>query len=284
MAIPLFKYFGHVESRPLENNALKVLEKLSLKVTPPNEFNDPFEFSPVVKTSDPKAAGRERLNRIWDDQSYFNNHREAFSSCKNFADFRTHIKLNRDFYEKVLAERLKKLDDKFQNDVLPVLSNQYGVICFSAMDCDPLMWAHYATSHSGLMLEFAANCPLFQNGAFFQVDYHQDRAIYDPSLPADRKQVITLACRKSTHWGYEKEYRVIVKLADTNKIAILGAKPLYLQPINSNWITSVTFGCKCPDRLKAAVSTLLTRADLKHVARYQVEMDRGQFLLLRKRL
>jgi hypothetical protein len=263
---------------------LKVLDKLSLKVTPPNEFNDPFEFSPIVKTSDPKAAGRERLNRILADPSFYNKNRSAFASCKDFADFKSFVQSKLDFFEQDLAKRLTNLDAEFQNDVLPFLSSHYGVICFSAMDCDPLMWAHYATSHSGLMLEFAADCPLFQGGAFFVVDYHQDRAIYDPSLPADGKQVVTLARRKSTHWGYEKEYRVVVKLADTKQVTISGAKPLYLQAINAKWITSVTVGCKCPDTLKAAVSKLLARTDLNHIARYQIEMDRGQFQLLRKRL
>jgi len=46
----LFKYFGHSlwpEERLLENPAFKLFETLTLKVNPPSEFNDPFEFSPV---------------------------------------------------------------------------------------------------------------------------------------------------------------------------------------------------------------------------------------------
>jgi len=168
MAIPLFKYFGHLDTNPLENSALKVLDKLSLKATPPNEFNDPFEFSPVVKTSDPKAAARERLNRILTDPSFYNRNHGAFPGCKNFADFKALMQSQPDFLEKDLAKRLTNLDKEFQDDVLPFLSSQYGVICFSAMDCEPLMWAHYASSHSGIVLEFAADCPLFQGGAFFR--------------------------------------------------------------------------------------------------------------------
>ncbi len=124
----------------------------------------------------------------------------------------------------------------------------------------------------------------FRVARFFEVDYHQDRAIYDPSQPADGKQVVTLARRKSKHWGYEKEYRVVVKLADTRQIANPGSKTLYLLPIDAKWITSVTFGCKCPDLLKAAASKLLTRTDLTHIRLSQIEMDRGQFQLLRRRL
>jgi len=284
MPTPLFKYFGHPETSPLENSALKVLDKLSLKVTPPNEFNDPFEFSPVVKTSDPNAAGRERLNRILSDPSFYIRNRPAFSACKDFADFQAFVRSRRDFFEKDLAKRLTNLDEEFQNDILPFLGSHYGVICFSAVDCEPLMWAHYATSHSGVMLEFAQDCPLFQGGAFLEVDYNQDRAIYDPSQPADGSQVIALARRKSEHWGYEKEYRVVVKLADTRNIASSGAKPLYLLQIEAKWLASVTFGCKCPKALRDEVLKLLTRTELRHIQPCKIQMDRALFKFLRTRL
>ena len=52
IATGLFRYYGHTllpAEKPLENSGLKVLQHLSLKVTPPNQFNDLFEFSPVIE-------------------------------------------------------------------------------------------------------------------------------------------------------------------------------------------------------------------------------------------
>jgi hypothetical protein len=41
-----------------------ILKNLQLKVTPPNEFNDPFEFSPVVRNPNPKAHAEKAVKRI----------------------------------------------------------------------------------------------------------------------------------------------------------------------------------------------------------------------------
>ena len=63
MAGQLFRYYGHAllpEERPLENSGLKVLQHLSLKVTPPDQFNDLFEVSPVIERPVSKAEAESK--------------------------------------------------------------------------------------------------------------------------------------------------------------------------------------------------------------------------------
>ena len=48
-----------------------VLQNLQLKVTPPNEFNDPFEMSPIIKCADPKAYAVGMAKKALLDPSFF---------------------------------------------------------------------------------------------------------------------------------------------------------------------------------------------------------------------
>ena len=209
---PLFKYFGHKdEERPLDNGGLKVLANCSLNVTPPNEFNDPFEFSPAVLPSETIEQQIEDVSSL----AYFDRHFPAHPNWRSFDHYQQCLRAKCDTVKQRLARGSLKLAKDFQDNFLPFASKLVGVICFSSEATQPLMWAHYGSAHTGLMLEFAAGCPLFQEmGAlgvnFLKVDYPPDRAkpVYDPSKPAETlKQLEQIARRKSIDWKYEGEYR-----------------------------------------------------------------------------
>src|SRR5450432_1717823 len=51
----IYKYCGKY--------GLKVLDNLELKITPPNQFNDPFEFTPKMICSDPVRYATRTLER-----------------------------------------------------------------------------------------------------------------------------------------------------------------------------------------------------------------------------
>ena len=49
----VYKYCGDL--------GVEILEKLELKVTPPNQFNDPFEFAPHMVCTNPKRRSELML-------------------------------------------------------------------------------------------------------------------------------------------------------------------------------------------------------------------------------
>jgi len=95
-------------------------------------------------------------------------------------------KFAEDLADVVLSLKQSPHDWNFvaQQTVLPSLSEHFGVVCFSAADTHPLMWAHYAAQHFGLMVEFDATAPLFRSSAFIRVDYRVDRSriVFSPDL------------------------------------------------------------------------------------------------------
>lgn len=70
----LFRYFP--ARRGIEALALR-----ALMVTPPKYFNDPFEFSPVIKCKDPRAFARRKFQEML-TLPYFNAKKDRETSGK----------------------------------------------------------------------------------------------------------------------------------------------------------------------------------------------------------
>lgn len=280
---PLFKYFGHKDpNEPLENSGLKVLDKLSLRVSPPNQFNDPFEFSPVVR---PSETVDQIISTLLTDPSFFEQNRQEFPDCRSFAEFQKKLRDNSGEAAPVLRTQMAALVHDFQDKLPQRISEEFGVICFSSRPIQSLMWAHYARAHQGLMIGFISNCPLFKGKGFFKVRYRSRRPTYDPSKTAEaRSQAKQFLRRKSPDWKYEQEYRLIVDLKYAQSAPTQAGLTLRLLPINPLWISSVTFGLRCSDVLRAEVARILAEPHMKHVRPFEIRMHRERFSLERHEL
>lgn len=276
-ALPLFRYYGHTllpKERPLENSGLKVLDKLSLKVTPADEFNDVFELAPVIERPVTKDEARIALKTAIGGQISISGLPAA---------------LGNDLAEVVLGLRESNqacLNYVAQQSISPVISQRYGVVCFSVVPNDLLMWAHYATNNHGIMLEFDPTAPLFSGPGFFKVEYNDNRLISEPQSIDEMKPVAVLASRKSPVWKNEAEHRLIVSLDHTVKVETDGGRPIHLLSIKPEWIRSVTVGQRASLEIKNEINQLLRRPDLAHLhaERYRMVMASKAFQLSRERI
>ena len=78
----------------------------------------------------------------------------------------------------------------------------------------PLMWAHYADSHSGVCLDFDV-----LDGAAMQMNYEPDRKqhlldLAQPRWGLKREHLEQLLTTKYAQWAYEEEWRLILGLED----------------------------------------------------------------------
>ncbi len=272
----IFRYYGHAlfpEEKPLENSGLKVLEGLSLKVTPPNEFNDVFECSPIIERPVTKAEARSSF------KAAIGGHYRGQSAPVASID---------DLAEVVLGLKSAQPDLNYvaQQNVPKIISQKYGVVCFSAKPADTLMWAHYAAYGHGIALEFDPAAPLFNGIGFFRVEYDDNRVVSVPNAVDDFNQVVRLARRKSRAWANEAEHRLVVPLDQTTQKQSNNGKPIYLLKIKPEWIRSVTVGQKASVDIKSEINRLLRRPDLKHLhpERFRMVMDSKTFRLNRERV
>ena len=91
------------------------------------------------------------------------------------------------------------------------LSTNNGLICFSRTWRNPVIWAHYADNHKGMCLGFEVKDELLR-----EVDYVPERPL--PPENFDEAFMVSLLYSKFSHWRYEQEMRVYVKLDKGNKI------------------------------------------------------------------
>lgn len=271
----LFRYYGHTlwpQEVPLENAAFKLLEHLTLKVTPPAAFNDPFEFTPVLDRPVSRDEARMRLH----EAISAGNRKQGLP--QSLADALTDVVLK-------LKQGANDPRDLAQRSALDCLSEKYGVVCFSESDSEPLMWAHYAAQHHGLMVEFDPSCPLFSSPGFVQVDYQVERVRISAPRSDGFQETIALAKRKSPAWAYEREHRLVVPLDQTIKRSTAKGD-IYLLKIDPAWIKSITVGLRASFEIKGEVNKLARRADLAHLHsnRYRMHMDSETFQLRREKV
>ena len=244
---------------------IKILEDLRLKITPPNEFNDPFELTPRSKFT---MTRHDMISRAKTDPEYY---RSTFEDMKNdgysqkfeqfIAMFPTITPQMFKHYRKLMREQLVKLDMKSLNEA----SQKLGILCVSKPPNSIPMWSHYADDHRGIAIgldlpKIGSNLP---GPPFWRVKYRIPRLGVNPWLsptsPEWLKQVIDTIFVKSRDWIYEQEYRRVFRLADLiHTPPDDKGKRHYFIDINGSEIREIIFGCRIdePDeqRIKAELN------------------------------
>ena len=123
------------------------------------------------------------------------------------------------------------------------LSQNIGIVCFSATNDNILMWSHYADQHNGVVIGFESN--LLSND-WIPVDYSKERYLYDFARDAKDVEVKKVIARKSDAWAYENEYRFGVSLQQCEKINS-GNEPIFTFGYSSKAVKEVTIGCRMSD-------------------------------------
>jgi hypothetical protein len=114
-----------------------------------------------------------------------------------------------------------------------------GVVSLAATVDNLLLWAHYASSHTGIAIEFHASD--LTHGKFFgdalPVAYQVDLPVVDVYRDEPTDQVRKILLTKSEDWAYEREWRITV----TNRSA-----QTYVC-FDPRLVHAVYLGCKIAD-------------------------------------
>jgi hypothetical protein len=115
--------------------------------------------------------------------------------------------------------------DYLKNPFKKMVSDKYGIICFSKTFESPLMWAHYADKHKGVCLKFEV-----REDDCFDITYPESMGKFVEDKLKNRslafklavlcncgltlKDLIKILTTKFSEWSYEKETRVFIPLND----------------------------------------------------------------------
>ncbi len=139
----LYKYAG--------DSGIRILEDLRLKVTPPNEFNDPFEITPNTKRARSLAEMIASANK--ESKFYRAVYEEMVADAAYAGSFEQFIQdmswaIPKYYlpYKRLAKKEMIKRDMAALDEV----SSELGVLCFSKPPNNIPMWSYYGNHHRGV--------------------------------------------------------------------------------------------------------------------------------------
>lgn len=273
----IFKYVG--------SDRIDIVEKLFIRFTQPSRFNDPFEMRLSVEDHTPEKldAAQEIVNRKM--------HRQFVlaGGKKTYEEFR---KIQNDFNRSAM-NRLK-FDLPYQKQAATTHAfqkwdSQVGILSLSAAEKNLLMWAHYADSHRGMLIEFDPKHLFFNaaNRTDAEFDFGMlTEVFYSKTRPKDHVEktslleIIPMLKTKSVEWIKEQEWRVYQLLENCDHKTTIRNETVYLFKLPSDCIKRVVVGCNM-DLLnrKKVVDVVRTNQKLKGVKIEQSVLDLDSFSL-----
>lgn len=229
-----YKYLGNVSAECF-------FKDQTIRFSQPKVFNDPFELQPEFHVFDEEfIEGEERL-------------------CK-FVIHGHHSSYGKYLLTNHTAEtQSRKLDGK---NIFSQLNEKIGILCLTQaetiMPANFLMWAHYAESHQGIVIEFKPDSEFIKNSS--PVHYVPRRPIIDAKLLYENEYVaIEDLYFKSDIWSYENEIRITKALSECHKLEdtkdVFGNE-IYVSEIPLDSIKCIYLGCNSSVSIKSAAIKL----------------------------
>jgi hypothetical protein len=210
-----------------------------------DSFNDPFD-----------------LNWGFD---YSGSFEEMKQWAINFLD-RSKPYLTEAAKEKIASVQMRELEEnpeerKRRADYIVEMNKaRFGVCCFSGIEDDILMWSHYSNKHTGFC--FGVDTRRLEEIMRQRAEYNDEllevlKVDYRESIPqinffealtdiddgsSQKGDIKRFINTKSSHWAYEKEYRLVYWDHPAT------AYQIGIEPINE-----VYLGCRVSDEDRAAM-------------------------------
>lgn len=237
----LFKFVS-CGSKYFQYSALELLIHNRLRLSKPTEFNDPFDCSLSLEEATADEA-RAFLTGVLADHGLSLPEGELNDRVADPEQFR---RVTQESMRRTLAET--------------------GICSFSSSVRNPLMWAHYAASHTGLAYVFRQG----RDSDFGAMPVRYQEQLRTVSL-SRRDEVPMVALTKGVDWRYEKEWRLVESKHGGNW-KVLGEEVL----------CGVLFGAKCSQNDMEFILDLIGRradAGLPPIAVYRARINEEKFKL-----
>lgn len=265
----LFKY--------LDPSKLLFFENCLVLLTPPIYLNDPWDFLPKVR-----VPTENEILKAWQE-----NERDiALSSV---------IVLPTGFTLRAQQDRLKMTRERLTSGEIIAgqgehyqreISRMFGIVSLTEDPLSRLMWAHYAQSHTGFVVELAAFETDYSNGFVIRdmgTGLSAAKVKYPPSpgqiaLTEDASNVLEVCCTKHPLWGYEKEWRIVAPLRNSIFCRVVSNSgrekgKRFCVPFSPGNILRVIFGMRMSLITKQRLCAMLGREEFKNVLKQTTAID-----------
>ena len=253
MATGLFKYFPTDRDSTGDDKLKWFIEKLIL-LTPPEYFNDPWDFRVRFETYTDAQLESEALKL----QMPIEHLREVVMA----SDFPTEESRN---YQKEVGKTI-------------------GVVSLAENSLDRVLWAHYAESHYGFVAEFAHDEEFLEDGFRQRVGPFGSAAKVQYLKPNEQQpeyerngsniaKNAKVFWTKHSEWDYEQEWRVVQSHAKTTPGLASDGTPRSLLRFEPNHLIRVIFGLRICPTVETKLREMLERPEFRNVRKERADID-----------
>jgi hypothetical protein len=286
----LYKYVGP--------DRIDILKNFKVRFTQPAFLNDPFELSPnlaelITKESITQLLGKVEKIRTTSEEEAFEIYQDISNYQPLLAPFGIDIvnnfpfqKMRDEVNHDTLSTEFMHLTASFintnSNSFRDELHTKFGVLSLTEKNNNLLMWAHYANSHTGFVIEINGDhSALDLSGKYSghignpqKVKYKTTRPVlklYDPTVNAKstvEKIMEEFFLTKSEEWAYEQEWRIILPVD----------QKIHLMPFPCDCLTGIIFGARMEEKCKQELRELkISNNQLSHIQFRQAIIDPFNF-------
>ncbi|CAI1577226.1 DUF2971 domain-containing protein [Serratia marcescens] len=275
----IFKYF--------HSDRMDVLRNKSIRLTQPLALNDPFELKPHISAIASDGMITAEIDRVMKE-------RAAVEYRKLPKDVRR--KFTIECFEAVLKSKIESFSPhRMMSSITPGISDMLldkfetmiGILCVSTSPDNLLMWAHYADSHKGFVIEFDSDSDFFKQkrsdvdefGFLREVKYQKVR----PSVVLTDIKDFTIFLTKGIEWSYEKEWRMMLPIDNADTVVNLGSGTPSVNLFNfpSTAVKSIIMGCRMDEEKKEEIRRCVEYdEDYNHVKLLNTKIDNKEYRLV----
>ena len=224
LPISIFKY------REVNKNSLKNLEKDTVWLADPINFNDPYDCSHTVDVSSiQKQQSSEFFGKYMEDKGDNLNLTDEQKAQLEYSKdpFNELIDIllvdepqeKRESFKSALTDVQSKMHEDLALANSKKIASSFKLCSFSERKDSMLMWAHYAGYHQGFCIEYdLENIPILDfrrrflyptiySDEMFDATEHLMKGVEDENF--NNLHLSLAALVKAKDWEYEKEWRLI---------------------------------------------------------------------------
>lgn len=269
-----------------------------IRFTQPALFNDPFEMSPFIAAIATQEEIKEMFHsqhegHVRDEFMKMNRKNRRKNKFEKFQKQYPKAELLPEVMETASGKGLEKAREQLSE----VMTKTLGILCLTTKFDNLLMWAHYAKSHEGMVIELDGDSKFFrqvfanpENSNIIDEDLSKDYGYlkeveYSKSRPAiiiSQVKSFDPFLIKGKEWEYEEEWRMLMPTdMAQQKIKDEKGEDVYLFEIPKKAITKVILGCRASDGLLDSVKKLKEiTEELSHLRVEKMTLDEKDFRLI----
>ena len=262
-----------------------------IRYSQPNALNDPFEFMvhrPELFSSGliDKELSTEKVDDLF--------RKELDEAKAKYPGIATMLEAAAAVKGPSIKGNLRGLVEQVASQILPQFSSlmtakvagEFRILSLTETPDNLLMWAHYADSHRGAVLEFDAEHPSLNSRRSGTDELrHPRKVVYVEHMPAralDETDSQVLFLTKGNPWAYEREWRVLQAARFADKVVGQSPNELCLYQLPLKAVVSITFGASAdPTWLKIEIARIRSLPESAHLKFYRCRVRSDDYALER---